>query len=562
MEEFNRQVADRLQFLGQLLEIQGEDPFKVRAYYRAAEQVTRLNRSLSGMTQEEIEEIQGIGERIAQKILEIRSTGTFHELEEQKARVPATLIELLNLDGVGPKTISRLWRQMGIQSISDLEKAARGHRIRALKGFGEKKEQDMRRAIQRYREQGSRMNRLQADQVVACVGSALPPGTFEVAGSFRRGKSTVGDIDVITTAVPAIVNPRLRQVAEEMIEEGDKRTSLRCQGQRVDVRYTRPEEYGSMLLYLTGSKEFNIRLREIALSRGQKLNEYGIEERGGGTLRKFSSEEEIFIALGMDYIPPEIRENQGEIDRAISHSLPRLLTQDAIRGDLHVHSSWSDGHLSLEELALAGEQQGYRYLVVSDHSASLGITRGLDADRVKEQRTAIERVNRSSSCRLLAGIEVDILADGTLALPSSVLDDLDLVIGSVHSGFKQERDVMTRRILSALESGSLDILGHPTGRLIGERPPYELDLARVIEKAAETGTALEINASPHRLDLDASPVRQAREQGVRVAIGTDAHDRPELGCIRYGVMIARRGWCEAQDVLNTQDEDKLLEWAR
>jgi DNA polymerase (family 10) len=562
MEEFNRQVTELLLFMGQLLEIQGEDPFKVRAYYRAAEQVTRLDRSLSEMTKDEIEQIQGIGEKIARKILEIHSTGTFQELEERKAMVPSTLIELLHLEGVGPKTISKLWKQMGIQSISDLEKAARGHRIRALKGFGEKKEQDMLRSIQRFREQGLRMNRLQADQVVACVASALPPGSFEVAGSYRRGKSTVGDIDVVTTTPPSIANPRLRQVAEEMIDEGDRKTSLRCQGQRVDVRFTRPEEYGSMLLYLTGSKEFNIRLREIALAKGWRLNEYGIEDRTGRSLQIFSTEEEIFSVLGMDSISPEIRENQGEIERAIAHSLPKLLTLDALRGDLHVHSSWSDGHLSLDELAKEGEKRGYQYLLISDHSASLGITRGLDAERVQQQIKEIERVNRSSSCRLLAGIEVDILSDGTLALPPSALEDLDLVIGSVHSGFKQERDVMTRRILSALESESLDILGHPTGRLIGERPPYEVDLGRVIKKAAETGTALEINASPHRLDLDDLPIKRAKEQGVRLAIGTDAHAGAELACIRYGVMVARRGWCEGQDVLNTLEVNTLLGWAQ
>jgi DNA polymerase (family 10) len=560
MDDSNRRVAELLHFMGQLLEIRGEDTFKIRAYHRAAEQITRQNRSLREMDAEEIRQIEGVGEKLTQKIQEILKTGTFHELEEIRREVPSSLIELLALEGVGPKTISRLWRVMGIQSIEDLERAAKGHRIRAIKGFGEKKEEDILHAIELFRQQGTRMTRLQAERVVQCITAILPAGSFNVAGSYRRGKSTVGDIDIITNFPPSTVNPLLRTVGE-LIDIGEHRTSIRCQGQRVDVRFTSSDEYGSMLLYLTGSKDFNIRLREIALSRGLKLNEYGIEDKKEGIIHRFAQEEEIFTFLGMDYIPPEMREDQGEIYRAQQHTLPRLIKESDLRGDLHTHSSWSDGHLSLEELSRAGEQQGYHYILCSDHSASLGITRGLNEDRLREQMRNIEQINRNASCHLLAGIEVDILADGALSLPGSVLQDLDLVIASIHSGFKQERDVITRRMITAVTNEHVDIIGHPTGRLLGEREPYDIDILRVIDAAADAETALEINASPHRLDLDDVNVRAARGQGVRLAIGTDAHDAKELTCARYGVMVARRGWCESTDLLNTLSEEQLRKFA-
>jgi DNA polymerase (family 10) len=560
MDETNRQVSELLHFMGQLLEIRGEDSFKIRAYHRAAEQVNRLNRSLRGMKEEEIRAIPGIGEKIAMKIGEILATGTFHELEEIKTGIPPTLIEILNLEGVGPRTIARLWRTMGIQSIEDLEKAARGHRIRAIKGFGERKEEDIFHAIQLYRSKGSRMNRLQADRVVQCVSAAFPEGSYNVAGSYRRGKSTIGDIDIVTMLPPSTVNPLLRSVSEEMIDEGERRSSVRCQGQRVDIRFTHPDEYGSMLLYLTGSKDFNIRLREMALSRGLKLNEYGIEDKKEGKIHTFPREEDIFSFLDMEYIPPELREDQGEILAAVQHRLPHLVERSDLHGDLHTHSEWSDGHLSLQELARAGEALGYQYLLISDHSASLGIARGLTEERLRAQLHEIELINRSSACQLLAGTEVDILIDGSLGLPSTMLRDLDLVIASIHSGFKQERDLLTRRMITVVTNEDVDIIGHPTGRLLGERDAYDIDIKRVIEAAADTGTTLEINSSPHRLDLDDLHVREAKEHHVKLSLGTDAHDASELSCIRYGLMIARRGWCEPSDLLNTLTGDELRKY--
>ncbi|MDD1653007.1 MAG: helix-hairpin-helix domain-containing protein, partial [Methanomicrobiales archaeon] len=421
MEASNAAVADALTLFGQLLEITGKDGFKIRAYYRAAEEISRLPRDVAGMTLEELEAIPGIGKGLAEKIQSLATTGTHPELEALKAEVPPGLIELLNLEGVGPKTVHTLWMKAGITSIEELEKAARGRRIRAIRGFGEKKEQEFLQSIARYRTEVTRMNRAEAEAVVARVSAALTAGTFEVAGSFRRGRSTVGDVDIVSREVPAQVNVRLRAIADEMIDEGERRTSVRLGTHRVDIRFTPPRQYGSMLLYLTGSKEFNIRLREIAIARGLRLNEYGLEDRKAGGLREFADEEPIFTFLGMDWVPPELREDRGEIARAQAHNLPPLVSAADIRGDLHVHTAATDGNLTLRQLAQAGAARGYRYLLVSDHSASLGITHGLDPDRIAAQGREVEQVNRTSPCRLLHGIEVDILADGTLSLPAAVL---------------------------------------------------------------------------------------------------------------------------------------------
>ena len=558
----NREVAERLRFMAQLLEVTGEeDVFKVRAYERAAKHLEELPVPVSGLDEKALLAVPGIGSKIASKIASILQTGTFPELEELQGKIPESLPVLLKLEGVGPKTVHTLWMRLGIESIDDLERAARQRRIRAVKGFGEKKEAEFLRSIARFRAAATRMRRDEADAVVARATSVLTPGKFEVAGSYRRGKSTVGDIDIATMEAPQAVNPRVRSIADEVIEAGDQRTSIRCLGQRVDLRFTDPGSFGSMLLYLTGSKEFNIHLREIAIGKGLKLNEYGLEERAGGGLHTFADEASLFSFLGLPPIPPELREDRGEIERALAGDLPALVEPKGIRGDLHVHTGATDGHLSLGELAAAGDELGYEYLLVSDHSSTLGVTHGLDADGVKAQVREIEQVNREHHCQLLAGIEVDILADGSLGLPDRVLDDLDLVIASVHSGLHEPQDLMTRRILTALSNERVDILGHPTGRLLPSRPASEVDMDRVIGAAKAAGAALEINASPFRMDLDDPQIREARDRGVPLAIGTDAHARAELGNIGRGVTLARRGWCGPGDLLNTLGRDALLRWA-
>ena len=561
MERTNREVAEELNLMAQLLEIQEGNTFKIRAFYRAADIVDRLGVPVAAMDEEDLSTIPGIGKNIARKIREICDKGTFQELQEIRSGIPDSLLELLNLDGVGPRTVSTLWKKLSVESIDDLEREARGHRIRALRGFGEKKEESFLKAIAQYRGHSGRMTRIEADRVVEQLRQALTEGMFEVAGSYRRGKSTVGDIDVVTTEPAHAVNPRLRVIAEEMIDEGERKTSLRILSWRVDIRFSRQSQFGSMLLYLTGSKAFNIKLREIAIGKGFKLNEYGIEDRTTQSLKEFPTEEEVFSSLSMDYVVPELREDWGEVERASAHTLPVLISQDEIRGDLHVHSTWSDGKLSPDELARTGEQLGYEYILCSDHSATLGIAHGLDENALKRQAHEIELVNRSSSCRIIHGTEVDILADGSLGLSSAALADLEIVIASVHSGFSQERDVMTRRVLSAIDHEHVDIIGHPTGRILGRREPYQIDMERVIDRARDTCTALECNASPYRLDLDDMFIREAIGKRVSIAIGTDAHDVSEFGHLRYGLVTCRRGWATRSDVLNTCSLSGLMEWA-
>lgn len=556
----NREVAGVLTFMGQLLEISGDDPFKIRAYYRAAQEIERQSEPVAGRGEEELVALRGIGRQIARKIGEIEETGTFRELDELRAEIPDSLIELLALDSVGPKTINLLWKKLGILSVGDLEKAARNHRIRAVKGFGAKKEENILRAIDRFQQKNGRMTRAEADAIVNTATGVLLPGTFTVAGSYRRGLSTVGDIDIVTLEERDAVRPRLTAVADEVIDDGSRKTSLRIGGRRVDIRYATPEIYGAMLMYLTGSKAFNIRIRAVANSGGYTLNEYGLEERSSGRLQTFADEDGLFRDLGMDYVPPELREDRGEVELALAGALPSLVDLPDVRGDLHSHTRWSDGRQTLEEIAVRGDELGYEYILITDHSSSLGVARGLDTDALERQQSEIEHTNRRHTCTLLSGVEVDIKSDGALGLPGKMLADLDLVIASVHSGFQQEEDQITRRILSAVENEHVDIIGHPTGRLLGRRPPYAVDLARVIERAAEVGTALEINASPHRLDLDDIYIRQAKEKGVKLTIGTDSHRPSEFSNMRYGITLARRGWCTAPDILNTSTLAGLLEW--
>lgn len=563
MDVTNRAVAEVLAEISDLLEVHGENPFKVRAYARAAETVRHLSRPVEGMGKDELEALPGIGKAIAGKVAEIVATGTCQELVHLREATPPGLPALLDLQGVGPKTVRRLWKELGVIGTDDLEAAARTHQIRTLKGFGKKKEEEILRAIGAAKNASTRMRVTEAERLAEMVLSAIP-GKAWVAGSLRRGRSTIGDIDIVTLAPAAETVPVLTGIADEVIDAGEKKISVKIDQKRVDVRFSTSRDLGAMLLYLTGSKAFNIRLREVARTLGMRLNEYGLTDQTTGELMIFRTEDEIFTALGMSPVPPELREDHGEVDLALAGPLPSLVEAHEIRGDLHLHSEWSDGSMSLDKIALAGGSMGYEYILVSDHSASLGIAHGLDADRLARQHQAIKEVNRTSGseCTLLAGIEVDILADGRLALPDRVLQDCDLVIASVHSGFSQDKDVMTRRVITAIEKEHVDIIGHPTGRILGRRPPIALDMERVIDAAAENGTALEINASPSRLDLDDIYIKQAQERDVKLAIGTDAHAPYELTHIRHGVTLARRGWCGASAIVNTWSLVDLMEWCR
>ncbi|MDO9539998.1 MAG: DNA polymerase/3'-5' exonuclease PolX [Methanocalculus sp.] len=558
----NAEVARMLDTIAELLLVIGDNPFKIRAYQRAAETVRRTVQPVAGMSRGELVAVDGIGKAIAEAILSIAETGTCNELESLKEKIPPGLPELLELDTVGPKTVQKLWSHLNITSLTELEAAARGRRIRSLRGFGEKKEEDILRAITVYKNRSGRMLISEAEEIAEAITAHLTPGTYAIAGSLRRGRSTVGDIDIVTTEPAGAVNPHLRAIANEMIDEGTKKTSIFYRGKRVDIRFADPSEFGATLLYLTGSKEFNIRLRERAIASGMQLNEYGLLNKRTKEMIRCATEDEVFTLLGLAFIPPELREDRGEVRRAEAKTLPRLLEPSEIKGDLHAHTKGSDGVLTVAELAEMGDRLGYEYILCSDHSASLGVARGLSPEAVREQAHLIEMANRDHTCQILAGIEVDIMTDGSLGLPDEVLEGLDCVIASVHSSLHQDADTITRRVIRAMESEHVDIIGHPTGRLLGRREPSVIDIPRIIEAARETGTALELNASPHRLDLDDIYLKTANESGVQIAIGTDAHGPEDFASMRYGVITARRGWCRAGDILNTKTLQELLDFFR
>ncbi len=550
----NRDVAERLAFMARLLEIAGVDRYRTGAYERAARQVERLSLPVAGLDEEELTHIPGIGVRIAGQIREIVATGSFGELEDLQATIPGSIVELLGVAGVGPRTLHTLWKRLGIQTVEDLEQAVKGHRIRALRGFGAKKEEAIKRGIRQFRQRSDRMTRPHADAVLDSVTALFPDGQYAVAGSYRRGAATVGRIELVATGDRNALVHRLRAAGVRIVNESAEVVSLYAGGAQLNVRFTEPGRCGTALLCATGSRGFLARLGEVALARGYRLGRDGLADCTSGSLQTFGSEEEVFAFLGMAAVPPELREDRGEIELALRHAFPDLVDLRDVRGDLHAHTTWSDGHQSLEDVADAGDARGYEYVVVTDHSSRVS------PEALAKQHVEIERINRRHTCQLLAGSEVDIKSDGNLGYPNRVLADLDLVIASVHSGFGQDQDVLTRRVLTAMDNDHVDIIGHPTGRLLGRRPPYAIDLVRVTAHAAETGTALEINASPHRLDLEDIYIWRAKKEGVKLAAGTDAHRIEEFSNMRYGIVQARRGWCTPDDILNTLSLSGLLEW--
>ncbi|MDD3071511.1 MAG: helix-hairpin-helix domain-containing protein [Methanoculleus horonobensis] len=534
----NADVAERLALMGRLLGIAGDDRYRIGAYERAARQVERLSLPVAELDEEELTHIPGIGVRIAGQIRETAATGSFAELEELQATIPGSLIELLNISGVGPRTLHTLWKRLGILTLDDLEQAVKGRRLRNLPGFGSKKEETIARGIRQYRSRPDRMTRPAAEAVLARIKAILPAGQCAVAGSYRRGAATVGRVAVVTTADRAAF-------ADSVAAAGER---------RLEVRFTEPARCGTALLCATGSAGFLEKLREAALASGYGLTPDGLVENSNGRVHTFASEEEVFSFLGMAPVPPVLREDRGEVELALRHALPSLVEIRDVRGDFHPHTTRSDGRQSLEDVAEAGDARGYEYIAITDHSSRVS------PEALAEQRAAIEQVNRRHDCQLLAGSEVDIKSNGSLGYPDRVLADLDLVIASVHSGHNQDQDVLTRRILTAMENEHVDIIGHPTGRLLDRRPAYAVDLERVTAHAAETGTALEINASPHRLDLEDIYILHAKKRGVKLAAGTDAHRTGEFANMKNGVMLARRGWCAPDDLLNTLPLSGLLEW--
>jgi DNA polymerase (family 10) len=565
----NREVCEIFHEIAEILEILGENPFKSRAYRNAARVLENAGFDVQDLVREgRLEDVPGIGSALAAKIRELVTTGRLAYYEDLKQKAPRDVLEMLKIPGVGAKTV-QVFLNHNITSLQELEAAARDQRLRELPGIGKKTEEEILRGLAAMQERQKRWLLSVASMAVKEIGGYLAgldkAVRVEVAGSYRRGRETVGDLDFVVASddAPAVIArfvdaPWVREV----VAEGDlKATVITVWGIQADLYVVAPPLFASTLHHFTGSKEHNVALRERARQHGWKISEYGIVKEEE-TLTP-ATEEEFFQLIGLSYIPPEMREDRGEIRAAERGELPRLVETGDIEGDLHVHSRASDGANTLEELAEAAMARGYRYLAVTDHSRSLAFTNGLTEERLKEQREEIDRLNREfRNFRLLAGIEVDILSDGRLDFDDRVLSQLDVVVASVHSGFRQDQETLNRRIEAALKNEHVDIIGHPTGRLISRRDPYALDVGRVLELAADTGTALEINANPDRLDLSDAYVRQGRDLGVRFAIDTDAHHVNSLDDMQYGVLTARRGWAQKQDVINTLPLDELEKWLK
>ena len=566
----NREVAGLFDKMADILEFKGENPFKIRAYRKASRILGDLTQDIEEITEEgNLKDIPGIGEGMAEKIVEYLKTGKISKFEEIRKGVSDELIAIMNIPGMGPKTLSMFHKEIGIANLSQLERTLENGSLIGLPGIGEKKVENLKRGIQLLKQSKGRMNLgiafPVAKRIVESLREKVTSSKIEWAGSLRRMRENIGDIDLLATGpdkekiLQAFT--RLSEV-KEILASGETKASVIVEGGiQVDLRVVEEESYGAALQYFTGSKGHNIHLRGIAKAQGIKINEYGVfkgKKKIGG-----KEEKDIYQVLGMQWMEPELREDRGEIEASQENRLPRLVQESEIKGDLHVHSKWSDGTSSIEEVARAAQKRGYQYVAICDHSKSLKIAHGLDESRLMKQMDEIDRLNdRLKDLRILKGTEVDIQVDGKLDFPDRVLEKLDWVVAGIHSGFKQERQKMTQRILRALENPYVHILAHPSGRILGERDPYAVELEEVIEAAERYGKSLEINAYFERLDLDDLHCRKAKELGVRLAIGTDAHHIEQMWMISLGIAVAKRGWLESPDLLNTLSLRNLLEWCR
>lgn len=567
MAVHNADVAAVFEEIADLLEIEGANPFRVRAYRFAARTLRDLSREVAEMVEngEDLTTLPGIGKDLAGKIAEIVGTGTAAVLEEYHKKIPATVTELLQIPGLGPKRVKALSRELHIHSAPELQKAAHEGRVRAIPGFGEKIERHILDAlavrVRKARRFKIAVAAQYAEALVTHLRTAPAVNRVTVAGSYRRGRETIGDLDILVTARRSgsvmerfVAYPEV----EEVLAQGETKASVRLKSQlQVDLRVVSDDCYGAALQYFTGSKDHSVALRQLAQQRGLKISEYGVfrgESRVAG-----ETEESVYAAVGLPWIPPELRENRGEFEAAKTGHLPHLVEQPDLLGDLHAHTKATDGRHSVTEMAAAARRRGLEYLAITDHSRRLTMAKGLDPKRLLMQMDEIDRLNATlSGIRLLKGIEVDILEDGNLDLPDDVLGRLDLVVGAVHSYFRLSKQQQTDRIMKAMDHPHFSILAHPTGRLIDQREPYEVDMLRVIRKAKERGCFLEVNAHPERLDLTDTYCQMAKEERVLLAVNTDAHSTLDLENIRFGVGQARRGWLEKSDVVNTRPVKEVL----
>lgn len=562
----NADIAAIFEEIADLLEIDSANVFRVRAYRNAARTFQELGKDARTMVEkdDDLTRLPGIGDDLAHKIREIVETGHCVMLDKLHKQLPSTITELLKIPGLGPKRVSALYHELDIHTMAQLQRAVRDHRIQALPGFGEKTEMHIADALAIHAGNTSRFKLAVAAQYAEPLAAWLrtTPGVQQVviAGSYRRARETVGDIDILITAIsdsPVMAHFCGYDEIAEVLSHGPTRSSvvLKCKLQ-VDTRVVNPESYGAALHYFTGSKAHNIAIRRLGQERGLKINEYGVFK--GQARIAGETEESVYQAVGLPFIPPELREDRGEIEAARHGYLPRLIELSDLKGDLHAHSKASDGHDTLKEMAQAALQRSFEYLAITEHSSRLTIARGLDSVQLTKQIDEIDRLNEQlKGITLLKGIEVDILEDGSLDLPDWVLGKLDLVVGAVHSRFGLSRARQTERILRAMDHPHFTLLAHPSGRLIDKREPYDVDMLRIIRKAKERGCYLELNAHPERLDLLDTYCQAAKEEGVLISINSDAHSVLDFDNLRFGVGQARRGWLEKKNVLNTRSLQEL-----
>ena len=569
----NKSIADILTEIADILDIQGENPFRVRSYRNAARTIADMSQGVEALVKSgaKLEELPGIGKSLAEKIEEIVSTGRSHFLEELQAKVPPGLTELLKLEGLGPKKVKVLYDELGVDSVDRLEKAARAGRLRDLAGMGVKTEEKILKSVEQYR---AGMGRFKLSVGFTYAQSLLDylkdvPGLkrLDPAGSFRRRRETIGDLDILAICGKGCkVMERFTKYGDvaEVLSQGETKSSVRLKcGLQVDVRVLEEESYGAALHYFTGSKAHNVAVRERAKEMGLKVSEYGVFRAKDEKRLSGADEEDVFKAVGLPFIPPELREDRGEIQAAEKGKLPKLIELADIRGDLQMHTKATDGKNSIAEMAHKAKEMGYAYIAITDHSKAVRVAGGLDEKGLAKHLQEIEKVGRQiSGIRILKGVEVDILTDGSLDLKDDILKECDVVLASVHSRFNMEEGEMTRRIIKAIQNPYVTILAHPTGRLILEREAYKVNLKEVFRAAIDRGVVLEINAYPDRLDLRDVDARMAREMGAKLGISTDAHSTVQLELMKFGVFTARRGWVEAKDVINTLPLPALLKVLR
>ncbi len=564
----NLELSRIFEQIAKILKVKNENPFKIRAYEKVALVLENLPIDLETIYQQgALDDIPGVGKGIAKKIEEYLTTGKMEYYEKLKESIPAGVIKLLDVPEVGPKTAKLLYEELKVDNLEKLEEAIKGHKIKNLPGMGEKSEINILRGIEFYKRSKERvplgLALPLAEEIVKILSKLRETERISFAGSLRRKRETVGDIDIlITSQKPERIMKTfvsLPQVREILAEGPTKSSIITKDDVHIDVRVVGPESFGAALQYFTGSKAHNIKLRELAVKKNLKINEYGIFDSITGKRRGGKEEEEIYKALNLSFIPPELREDRGEIEAAQENKLPELIEKSQIKGDLHLHTTWSDGINSIREMAEAAKKRGYQYIAITEHSQSLKFAGGLTEQKLKEQIEEIHNLNRElKDFTILTGIEVDIKSDGNLDFSDEILSKLDVVIAAIHSGFKQESKINTARIIKAMQNKYVNIIAHPTGRLIGYREAYELDMERIMQVASETGTILELNAHPERLDLNEIYCRLAKEKGVQIAIQTDAHSIEGLAMMDFGLAIARRGWLESRDILNVLPLDKLM----